>query len=81
MSILGTDKMLEIAATTVFTFLLETTVNKVGEKLMENTGGEETNHVNHENKGEKFIENTRRKGGEGPRKRGRVISNSLNGNC
>ena len=48
MSILGTDKMLEIAATTVFTFLLETTVNKVGEKLMENTSGEETNHVNHE---------------------------------
>ena len=80
MSILGNDKMLEIAASTVFTFLLETTVNKVGEKLMENTGGEETNHVNHENKGEKFIENTgrkkfientRRKGGEGPRKRGR----------
>ena len=44
MSILGNDKMLEIAATTVFTFLLETTVNKVGEKLMENTGGEETNN-------------------------------------
>lgn len=71
MSILGNDKMLEIAATTVFTFLLETTVNKVGEKLMENTGGEETNHVNHENKGEKFIENPCRKGGEGPRKRAR----------
>ena len=65
MSILGNDKMLEIAATTVFTFLLETTVNKVGERLMKNTGGEETKRINHEVK-EELPEEVR-----GPRKRGR----------
>tara|TARA_Y100000996_G_scaffold366647_1_gene312034 strand:+ start:153 stop:353 length:201 start_codon:yes stop_codon:yes gene_type:complete len=52
MCILGNDKMLEIAASTAFTFFLETVFNKVGEKLMENIGGEETNHVNHEVKEE-----------------------------
>ena len=65
MSILENDKMLEIVYSTAFTFLLETTVNKVGERLMKNTGGEETKRINHEVK-EELPEEVR-----GPRKRGR----------
>ena len=65
MSMLENDKMLEIVYSTAFTFLLETTFNKVGERLMKNTGGEETKHVNHEVK-EELPEEVR-----GPRKRRR----------
>ena len=52
MSILENDKMLEIVFSTVFNFLLETTVNKVGQSFMENICGDETKHVNHEVKEE-----------------------------
>ena len=62
---LENDKMLEIVYSTAFTFLLETTVNKVGERLMKNTGGEETKRINHEVK-EGLPEEVR-----GPRKRRR----------